>query len=108
MRSVQRATCNVQRATCDVRLLCSEEDMAEGGRNSSGPQGIFLSSKRTKSAFWAYCGYYKNAQDSWSRMAALPAGAARRKLLRGVATSPIYLLSLYDHHPQLFSECKVS
>ena len=47
-------------------------------------------------------------RDSWSRMAALPAGAARRKLLRGTATHPIYLLSLYDHHPQLFSECKVS
>ena len=47
-------------------------------------------------------------RDSWSRMAALSAGAARGKLVRGAATHPIYLLSLYDHHHQLFSEWKVN
>ena len=45
-----------------MRLLCSEEDMVKGGCDSSGLQGIFPSSKRTKSAVWAYSGYYKNAQ----------------------------------------------
>ena len=29
-----------------MRLLCSDEDMAEGGRDSSGAQGIFLPSKK--------------------------------------------------------------
>ena len=50
-------------AAYNVRLLCSEEDMAEGGRDSSGPQGIFPMSKRTKSEVWAYSGYCKNAQQ---------------------------------------------
>ena len=50
-------------AACNVRLLCSEEDMVEGGHDSSGPQGIFPPSE-TKSAVWAYFGYYRymNAQ----------------------------------------------
>ena len=43
-------------------LLCSEEDMAEGGCDSSGPQGILPPSKGTKSEVWAYFGFYKNAQ----------------------------------------------
>ena len=49
-------------AACNVHLLYSEEDMAEGGHDSRGPYGIFPPSKRTKSAVWAYFGYYKNAQ----------------------------------------------
>ena len=47
-------------AAYNVRLLWSVEDMAEGGPDSSGPQGIFLPSKRTKSEVWAYSGYYNN------------------------------------------------
>ena len=45
-------------AAYNVCLLCnvSEEDMAEGGCDSSGPQCIFLHSKRTKSEVWAYFG----------------------------------------------------
>ena len=60
---------------CNVCLLCCEEDMAEGGRDSSSPQGKpnlqsghILVIKRI-------------LRDSWLRMAALSAGAARRKLL---------------------------
>lgn len=49
-------------AACNVRLCCCEEDMAEGGRDTSDPQNIFPPSKRTKSEVWAYFGYYKNAQ----------------------------------------------
>ena len=33
-------------AAYNVRLLRSEKDMAEGGRDSSGPQGIFPPSKK--------------------------------------------------------------
>ena len=55
--------CHYACAAYNVRLLCSEEDMAEGGRDSSGPHGIFPPSKRTKSEVWVYSGYYKNAQE---------------------------------------------
>ena len=66
-------------AAYDVSLLCSEEGMAEGGLDSSGPQGNFPPSKRNKSVVWAFS--IRMLWDSWLRMAALTAGAARRKLL---------------------------
>ena len=75
-RKLTRYTCTV----CSVRLLCSEEDMAEGGRDSRGPHGICPSSKKPNLQSGC-CGCYKNAQDSWWTMAAMSAGAARTKLL---------------------------
>ena len=44
----QSLTAPVQRAVCSIRLLCSEVVMAVGGRDSSGPQGIFPPLKREK------------------------------------------------------------
>ena len=86
-----------------MRLLCSDEDMAEGGRDSSGAQGIFLPSKKSNMKSGHILVIVRMLRDSWLRMAALSAGAARRKLLRGAATHPIYATIT-----QLFSACKVS
>ena len=99
---------HVQRATCNVRLLCSEEDMAEGGCDCRGPHGIFPTSKKPNLKSGRIVVVIRILRGSWARMAVLSAGAARRKLVRGAASHPIYLLSLYNHHHQLFSECKVN
>ena len=76
-------------AAYNVRLLRSEEDMAEGGRDSSGAQGIFLPSKKPNRKSGRILVIIRKFRDSWSRMAAISAGTARRKLLRGAATHPI-------------------
>ena len=77
-------------AVGNVCLLCSEEDMAEGGRDSSGPQGIFLPSKRTKSEVWPDFGYHKNAQGQLVEDGS-PICRSCKKLLQGAETHPIYL-----------------
>ena len=47
-------------AAYNVCLVCSEDDMVEGGHDSSGAQDIFPPLKKLN--LWAYSGYYKNAQ----------------------------------------------
>ena len=92
-------------AACNVCLLCSEENMVEGGRDRSCPQGIFPPSKRTKSEVWVYFGYYKNAQG---RLVEDGSPICKKKVVvRGGNTSNLFT-HLCDHHPQLFSKCKVS
>ena len=96
--------CHYACAAYNVRLLCSEEDMAEGGRDSSGPHGIFPPSKRTKSEVWVYSGYYKNAQEQLVEDDSPVCRSCKKKVVtRGGNTS-----NLRNHHLQLFSECKVS
>ena len=91
-------------AACNVRLLCSEEDMAEGGRDSSGPHSIFSAVKETKSEVWAYFVFYKNAQGELVGDGSPICRSCKKKVVgRGGNTS-----NLHGHHPQLFSECKVS
>ena len=95
-------------AVFNMRLLSSEEDMAKGERDSSGAQGIFPSSKGTKSEVWAYFGYYKNAQGQLVEDGSPICRSCEKKVVaRGSNTSNL-LTHLRDHHPQLFSECKVS
>ena len=65
---------------CNVRLLYWEEDMAKGGCDSSGPCSIFLPSKKPNLKSGHTLFFMRMLRDSWSRMAALSAGAARRKL----------------------------
>ena len=77
-------------------LLCSEEDMVEGGRDSSGPRGIFPPSKKPNLKSGRIVVVIRILRDSWSRMAALSAGAARRKLVRVAATHPIYMTITLD------------
>ena len=90
-------------AAYNVPLLCSEEDMAGGGRDSSDPQGIFPPSKRTKSEVWVYFGYSKNAQGPLVEDSSPICRSCKKKVVaRGGNTS-----NLRDHHPQLFSEHKV-
>ena len=96
MRSVQRATC----ACCVVKkteyvTVAAHKEGFRLQRESNLKSGCILVIIRM-------------LRDTWSRMAALSAGAAGRKLLRGAATDPIYLLSLYDHHPQLFMQGKLT
>ena len=72
-----------------MNLLCS--DMAEGGRDSSGPLKVFFRLQREpdlKSG--RILVIIRMLRDSWLKMAALSAGAARTKLFRGAATHPIY------------------
>ena len=91
-------------AACNVRLLCSEEDMAEGGCDSSGPHSMFYAFKETKSEIWEYFSVYKNAQGQLVEDGSPVCGSCKKKVVaRGGNTS-----SLRDHHPQLFSKCKVS
>ena len=91
-------------AACNVRLLCSEEDKAAGGRDSSGPHGIFSAFKETKSEVWAYFVFYKHAQGQLVEDGSSICRSCKKKVaVRGGNTS-----NLSDHHPQLLSECKVS
>ena len=69
----------------NVRLLCNEEDMAKGGRDNSGAQGIFLPSKKPNLKSGRILVIVR-----MRRMAAQSAGAVRRKSLRGAATHPVY------------------
>ena len=89
---------------CNVCLLCSEEDMVEGGCDSSGPQGILPPSKTSKSEVWGCSGYYRDAQGQLVQDGSPVCRSCKKKVVvRGGNTS-----NLHDHHPQLFSECKVS
>ena len=88
-------------------LLCSEEDMVEGGRDSSGPHSIFLPSKRTKTKFWAYFGHYKNAQGQLVEDGSPICRSCKRKVVAKGGNTSNLLSHLRDHHPELLSECKV-
>ena len=76
---------------------------SKGGRDGSGPPDIFPTSKRTKSAVWAYFGYYKNAQGQLVEDGSPICRSCEKKVVAtGGNTS-----NLRDHHPALFSEYKV-
>ena len=79
----------------NVHLLHSEEDMAEGGRDSSGPHGIFPPSKRTESTIWAYSGYYKNAQGQLVEDGSPVCRSCEKKVVeRGSNTSNLFTFTL--------------
>ena len=57
-----------------------------------------------RNQIWAYCGCYKNTQGQLVEDGSPICRSCKKKVVaRGGNTS-----SLHDHHPQLFSECKVS
>ena len=97
----------VKKLTCNLHLLCSEEDMTEGGRdNGNGPQGIFLPSKKPNlksGRIIRIISYYKNAQGQLVEDGSPICRSCEKKVVaRGVSTSSL-LIHLFDHHHQLLS-----
>ena len=88
---------------CNVCLLCSEEDMREDVIVAA-LKAFFRLQREPNLQVGCILVIIRMLRDSWSRMAARSAGAAKRRLVQGAATHPIYV----TQPPPLFSECKVN
>jgi len=71
-------------------------------------QDIFHPTKRTKSKVWAYFGSFKNAEGQLVEDKYPVCRTCKKKVAAKGSNITDLLAHFREHHPQLYSQCKVS
>jgi len=86
---------------CVACVNTKNENMAEG------TQDIFPTTKCTKSEVWSYFGFLKNAEGQLVEDSYPVCRTCRKKVAAKGSNTTNLLAHLRDHHPQLYSQCKL-
>ena len=73
----------------------------------SADRDIFHPTKRTKSEVWAYFGFFKNAERQLMEDNYPVCRTCKKKVAAKGSKTKNLLAHLREHHPQLYSKCKV-
>lgn len=78
-----------------------------GGEDPAQAQDLYLPAKRTRSEVWTYFGYYKNAEGQLIEDTFPVCRTCKKKVSAKGSNTTNMLTHLRDHHPHLYSQCKV-